>query len=115
MQANMTTQRKSIANTTITLEAFDNIPSQIMGENLEKLAYSLTQKLSKSNVIFVSKGYTQNFYNPQISEFILMLNDQILSHEKKFNLDKVYETQEQMDALADFFIKIFDTALGWEF
>jgi len=98
-------------NNAISLSVFDPAASNIMAQSLEILVQKLNQ--ISSRVKFTSGGVQNKFYMQEISEFVLLVNNEhILTNENKFKLNKIYQDEKEIDDLARYFQKVLETAIG---
>lgn len=95
---------------------YDLGQNNLIAENLEKLVRKLNTLNLPGGVRFTSAGYRNNFYIPEIQEFVVVVNDKhILTNEGKFKLNKVYNNETDLEDLARYFLKVLEVGCGMNF
>lgn len=101
------------SSTTITI--YDMAQNSLVAENLEKLVRKLNT-FGIPGARFTSGGFRNNFYLPEIQEFLVVINDKhLLTNEGRFRLNRVYNNETDLEDLARYFLKCLEVGCGMNF
>lgn len=103
-------------NSTISLTIYDVVQNNVIADNFERLIRKLNSFNLPNGLRFTNAGYRNNFYIPEIQEFVVVVNDKhILTNEGKFKLNKVYKDEGDFEDLARYFLKCLEVGCGLMF